>query len=52
MKYGSSIYNGLKVMAKVKVFVQAALADADADVGAMTLYLLGSLNSGNKAENI
>ena len=31
MKYESSTFNGLKVMAKVKVFVHAADADADAD---------------------
>ena len=31
MKYESSIFNGLKVMAKVKVFVHATAADADAD---------------------
>ena len=31
MKYESSVFNGLKVMAKVKVFVYAANADADAD---------------------
>ena len=31
MKYASSIFNGLKVMAKVKVFVYAANADADTD---------------------
>ena len=39
MKYESSIINGLKVMAKVKVFVHAANADADADADgrAMTL---------------
>ena len=39
MKYESSIFNGLKVMAKVKVFVYAAKADedADADTRAMTL---------------
>ena len=37
MKYESSIFNGLKVMAKVKVFVHAANADADADTKAMTL---------------
>ena len=37
MKYESSIINGLKVMAKVKVFVHAANADADADSTAMTL---------------
>ena len=37
MKYESSIFNGLKVMAKVKVFVYAANADADtyADTRAM-----------------
>ena len=29
MKYERSIFNGLKVMAKVKVFVHAANADAD-----------------------
>ena len=41
MKYESSIFYGLKVMAKVKVFVHAANADthtdADADGRAMTL---------------
>ena len=39
MKYESSILNDLKVMAKVKVFVHAADADAnvDADGRAMTL---------------
>ena len=39
MRYESSIYNGLKVMAKVKVFVHAANADTDADADgkAMTL---------------
>ena len=39
MKYESSILNGLKVMAKVKVFVHATDADADtdADGSAMTL---------------
>ena len=41
MKYESSIFNGWKVIAKVKVFVHAANADADADVDtdgrAMTL---------------
>ena len=39
MKYESSIFNGLKVMAKVKVFVHAANADTDAnaDSRAMTL---------------
>ena len=31
MKYKSYIFNGLKVMTKVKVFVYAANADADAD---------------------
>ena len=35
MKYVSYIFNGLKVMAKVKVFVYAA--NADADSRAMTL---------------
>ena len=30
MKYESSIFNGLKVMAKVKVFVYAANADGRA----------------------
>ena len=35
MKYESSIFYGLKVMAKV--FVHAANADADADGKAMTL---------------
>ena len=31
LKYESSILNGFKVMAKVKVFVHAANAEADAD---------------------
>ena len=31
MQYESSIFNGLKVMAKDKVFVHAADADADAN---------------------
>ena len=34
MKYESSIFIGLKVMAKVKVFVYAANADADMDADA------------------
>ena len=37
MKYESFIFNGLKVMAKVKVFVYAANADTDADSRAKTL---------------
>ena len=37
MKYESSIFIDLKVMARVKVFVYAANADADADGRAMTL---------------
>ena len=39
MKYECSIFNDLKVMAKVKVFVHAANpdADADADARAMTV---------------
>ena len=39
MKYESSIFIGLKVVAKVKVFVYAANADTDADADgrAMTL---------------
>ena len=39
MKYESFISNGLKVMAKVKVFVYAAKGDTgmDADSRAMTL---------------
>ena len=36
MKYESSIFNGLKVMAKVKVFVHATNADANADANANT----------------
>ena len=40
MKYESSIFNGLKVMAKVKVFIHATNADmdaeADADIRAIT----------------
>ena len=35
MKYENSIFNDLKIMAKVKVFVHAT--DADADVRAVTL---------------
>ena len=35
VKYESSIFNGLKVMAKVKVFIYPANADADSK--AMTL---------------
>ena len=31
MKYKSSIFNGWKVIAKVKVFVHTANANADAD---------------------
>ena len=34
MKYESCIFNGLKVIAKVKVFVHAANADADTDTDA------------------
>ena len=34
MKYKSSIFICLKVMAKVKIFVYAANADADADADA------------------
>ena len=34
MKNESSIFNGLKVMSKVKVFVHTANTDADADVRA------------------
>ena len=43
MKYESSIFIGLKIMAKLKVFVYAAVydvdvdTDADADGRAMTL---------------
>ena len=37
MQYESPITFGLKVMAKVKVFVHATDADADADGRAMTL---------------
>ena len=37
MQYESPIKSGLKVMAKVKVFVHATDADADADGRAMTL---------------
>ena len=36
MKYESSIFNGLKGMVKVKVFVHATNADADADADADT----------------
>ena len=36
MKYESSIFNGLKVMTKVKVFVHEANADADTKARAMT----------------
>ena len=34
MKYENFIFNGWKVMAKVKVFVHAANADADTDADA------------------
>ena len=37
MKYENTIYNRLKVMTKVKVFVHAANADSDVDSRAMTL---------------
>ena len=37
MKYESSIFKGLKVMAKVKVFVHATNANTDADTRAVTL---------------
>ena len=37
MKYESFIFYGLTVMAKVKVFVYAANADADTDGRVMTL---------------
>ena len=37
LTYEISIFNTWKVMAKVKVFVHAANADADADSRAMTL---------------
>ena len=37
MQYESPISSGKKVMAKVKVFVHASHADADADGRAMTL---------------
>ena len=37
MKYERSITSALEVMAKVKVFVHATDADADADGRAMTL---------------
>ena len=36
MQYESPITSGLKVMAKVKVFVHASHADVDADSRAMT----------------
>ena len=39
MKYESSIFNGLKVMAKVKVFVYAANADTDADADGRAMAL-------------
>ena len=37
MQYERSIFSGLKVIGKVKVFVYAANADADADTRAVTL---------------
>ena len=39
MKYESSIFNCLKVMAKVKVFVHAAIADTDADADGRAMKL-------------
>ena len=38
MKYDSSILNGWKVIATVKVFAHAANADADAVGRALTLF--------------
>ena len=37
MKYESSIFNGLKVMAKVKVIVHAANAEADANTSSRAM---------------
>ena len=37
MKYESSIFNSIKVMAKVKVFVHTSNADTDANARAMTI---------------
>ena len=37
MKYESSIFSGLKVMSKVKVFVYTANANAEANGRSMTL---------------
>ena len=37
MQYESPISNGLKVIAKVKVFVYTSNADADTDTRAVTL---------------
>ena len=37
--YEISIFNGLKVMAKVKVFVHAVKADADADADSRAMIL-------------
>ena len=37
VQYESSITSGLKVMAKVKVFIHTSHEDADVDGGAMTL---------------
>ena len=39
MKYECSIFNDLKVMANVKVFVHAANTDADADTDARAITL-------------
>ena len=39
MKYQSSIFNGWKVMARVKVFVNAANTDADRDVDSRAMTL-------------
>ena len=39
MKYESSIFNGLKVIAKFKVFVHAANADVDTDADARAMTL-------------
>ena len=39
MQYESSITSGLKVMAKVKVFVHATDADTDADADARAMTL-------------
>ena len=44
MKYESSIFNGMKVIAKVKVFVRTFNKDMDAKARATCMYDISSLD--------